>query len=100
MDTSETGLTIQALVNFTNPTNYSATVPFVDIRIEVNGTVLGHVKVEDAIIRPGNNTNVLVKAFWEPSAIDGDNGTLVGEELLSQYISGMFCPRSCEVLTY
>ena len=81
-------LVIQAEVNFTNPTKYSATIPFVDISIEKNGTTLGHAQVINATIVPGKNTNVVAKAFWQPGVASGNDGIKVGKELLSQYISG------------
>jgi len=87
LDTNPGGLVLQAQVNFTNPTEYTATVPYVDIKILTNDTLLGHVTARNVSVVPGNNTNILVQAVWEPSAA-GDKGKLVGRELLSQYISG------------
>jgi hypothetical protein len=88
LDSSPDGLTIQAVVNFTNPTAYSATVPYIDIKLLTNGTALGHVTARNLTVVPGNNTNLLVQASWEPSIAGGLNGKAVGRELLSQYISG------------
>jgi hypothetical protein len=88
VDTTATGLVIQASVNFTNPTNYSATVPFVDISIEKNGSTIGHAQVTNATIVPGRNTNIIARAQWEPSVVGGREGERIGKELLSQYISG------------
>lgn len=88
LDSSPDGLTIQALVNFTNPTAYSATVPYVDIKLLTNGTALGHVTARNITVIPGNNTNLLVQASWEPSLAGGAKGKHVGRELLSKYISG------------
>ena len=88
VDTSPDGLVIQASVNFTNPTNYSATVPYVDISIEKNGSTIGHAQVTNATIVPGKNSNIIAKAQWEPSVAGGKEGAKVGKELLSQYISG------------
>lgn len=76
------------MVNFTNPTSYSATVPYTDVHIVVNDTVLGHGTVKDLAMVPGNNTNVQLTAVWSPGAIDGSKGAAVGRELLSQFISG------------
>jgi hypothetical protein len=75
-------------VNLTNPTNYSATVPYVDINILNNNTLLGHATVKDLYIGPGNNTNIPVTAFWDPATLSGKQGAAVGREFLSQYISG------------
>jgi len=86
-------LTLQAKVNLTNPTQYSATIPYVDINILTNNTILGHATVRNVEIVPGNNTNVTVQAIWDPSS-HGPNGAAIGRELLSQYISGMSILKS------
>jgi uncharacterized membrane protein len=88
VDSSEYGIVIQAEVNFTNPTNYSATIPFSDISIEKNGTAIGHARVENATIVAGKNHNIMARAVWEPKIAGGKDGMKVGRELLSQYISG------------
>lgn len=88
LDTDTTSLTLQAQVNFTNPTKYSATVPYFNINILVNGTILGQATATDVAVVPGNNTNVLIKAVYDPFTYSGKKGRAVGRELLSQYISG------------
>lgn len=87
--TSPTSVTFQAYVNFTNPTNYSATVPYFNINIVVNGTVVGQAIAENLEVRPGNNTNMVVSALWDPYTNGGDKGRDIGREFLSQYISGI-----------
>ena len=82
-------LAIEANINFTNPTNYSATVPFFDINILTNGTLLGNATVENVSVVPGRNENVHVRAKWDPLSLSGESGVKVGRELLSQYVSGM-----------
>lgn len=93
IDTTRTSITLQAHVNFTNPTNYSATVPYFNINILVNGTVLAQAIAEDVNVRPGNNTNILVKAVWDPTTKGGKEGKGIGKEFLSQYVSGMLWRR-------
>lgn len=73
----------------TNPTEYSATVPFIDINISVNDTVLGHATARDVSVVPGPNHDLAVIAVWDPSRAGGKKGAHIGSELLSQYISGM-----------
>ncbi|KAF2117706.1 hypothetical protein BDV96DRAFT_489826 [Lophiotrema nucula] len=87
-DTSPTSITLEALVNITNPTNYSATVPYFNINILVNGSILAQATAKDVYVKPGNNSNIVVSAVWDPSTNSGENGTAVGKEFLSQYISG------------
>ena len=89
IDTSPTSMTFSVNVNLTNPTNYSATIPYFNINVLVNGTHLAQAIVEDMEIKPGNNTNLLAKAVWDPLGFGGPKGKEVGAEMLSQYISGM-----------
>lgn len=78
VDTSETSLTLQARVNVTNPTEYSASVPYCNVSIWANQTQVGYAWASADIV-PGPN-DVVVRASWTV----GD----VGREWLSQYISG------------
>ncbi|KAF2431869.1 hypothetical protein EJ08DRAFT_631531 [Tothia fuscella] len=87
LDTSPDGLSLRLNVNFTNPTNYSATVPYVDIKILTNNTVMGHATARDVVVRPGVNRGVVVEVVWEPGREEGLKGRAVGAELLSRYIS-------------
>ncbi|KAL8930212.1 MAG: hypothetical protein Q9208_000829 [Pyrenodesmia sp. 3 TL-2023] len=88
LDTTKSSLTIGAKVNVTNPTEYAATVPYIDIDISVNDTVVGHATARNISIMPGSNHNLPIEAVWEPSVQSGNNGVHIGRELLSQYISG------------
>lgn len=81
-------MTLSALVNITNPTEYSASVPYIDIHILNNGSILGHATARDLHLVPGANDNMLIKAVWDPPSLGGAKGAEVGRELLSQYISG------------
>ncbi|KAF2153037.1 hypothetical protein K461DRAFT_320758 [Myriangium duriaei CBS 260.36] len=88
IDTSETSLTIFALVNFTNPTEYSASIPYADVHILNNGSVLGHGTIQTVHLKPGKNHNIPVTVVWDPLTAGGETSRKVGVELLSQYISG------------
>lgn len=90
LDTTKTTFTLQAKVNFTNPTEYSAVVPYVDLKIINNGTVLGHATAKDVSVGPGDNDNIPIVAVWDPLTPGGKKGRDLGREFLSQYISGMF----------
>ncbi|KAL8931799.1 MAG: hypothetical protein Q9216_007067 [Gyalolechia sp. 2 TL-2023] len=92
LETSKTSLTIGAKVNVTNPTEYAATVPYIDINILVNDTILGHATARNVSISPGPNHNLPIVAVWDPSTQSGKKGIHTGSELLSQYISGPLCP--------
>jgi len=88
LDTTQSSMRLQAKVNITNPTEYSAKVPFVDINVLNNNTILGHATAKDVSIVPGNNTDIVVEMVWNPSEASGKSGISVGRDLLSQYISG------------
>lgn len=88
MSTSKTSINLQAHVNVSNPTEYSAIIPFLNVHILNNGSIIGDATLQNISVAPGNNTNLIVLATWDPSTFGGDNGTKIGRELLSQYISG------------
>jgi hypothetical protein len=93
VETTPNSLLIQGNIDFTNPTNYTARVPYMNINFLKNQTVLGHGLIENISIMPGRNKNVTVSALWEPAIASGEAGAAVGRELLSQYLSGML-PRN------
>ena len=86
LETTRSTILLQAKVNITNPTEYSATVPYVNIQMLNNGSVLGNATAEGVSVVPGPNNDIVVKALWKP---DGKRGVKVGRELLSQYVSGI-----------
>ncbi|EAU34560.1 conserved hypothetical protein [Aspergillus terreus NIH2624] len=81
-------LTIETTLNVTNPTEYSATVPFVDLRMLYNATRVAHVTARNLSIVPGVNSGLSVDLQWSPFDLDGQDGANAGRELVSQYISG------------
>lgn len=87
-DSSKTSLSLQAKVNFTNPTPYTAQVPYLNIHILNNGSIIGQATAKDVNVVKGNNTNLLVNAIWDPHTFGGEEGAIIGRDLLSQYISG------------
>ncbi len=88
LETTKTSLTIQANANITNPTEYSAQIPYININILNNDTILGNVTARELHIVPGSNTGLVARAVWNPSVNSGIRGSEVGRNLLSQYISG------------
>lgn len=90
LDTGKNSLTLEALVNFTNPTPYSAYIPYADIHILSNGSLLGHATAKSLSIGPGANVNLPITAIWDPLSLGGKAAHAVGVELLSQYISGQW----------
>ncbi|KAF1358264.1 hypothetical protein EJ07DRAFT_124434 [Lizonia empirigonia] len=88
VDTSPTSITLQMNSNFTNPTNYTATIPYFNINVLVNGTLIGSATVENSTVHPGNNSGTVVTVLWDPYTFGGVKGKEVGREWLSQFISG------------
>ncbi|KAI0398892.1 hypothetical protein F4802DRAFT_591654 [Xylaria palmicola] len=87
VDSSSDSITLQALVNVTNPTPYTAYVPFVNVHFIANNSVLGDGTIQNVGIHTGRNTNLLVTAQWNPSR-GGLEGRKIGKDLISQYLSG------------
>ena len=85
LETAKSSIRLGAKINMTNPTEYTATVPYVDINLLSNGTQLGHATAQNITVGPGTNHNIPVEALWNPV---GEKGASQGRELLSQYISG------------
>ncbi|TVY73459.1 hypothetical protein LSUE1_G003340 [Lachnellula suecica] len=88
LSTTQTSLDFEALVNFTNPTEYTAHIPFINIHVLNNGSILGDATARNINVVKGNNTNVLVQATWDPTKRGDGNARKIGRDLLSQYISG------------
>lgn len=88
LNTTSESIALQAKINLTNPTVYSATIPHARINIANNGTILGHATVRNLDVVPGNNTNLIAEAIWDPKEAGGEKGGEVGRNLLSQYLSG------------
>ncbi|KAJ5150750.1 uncharacterized protein N7500_010939 [Penicillium coprophilum] len=89
-NTTESSMLVSTQANFTNPTNYSATVPLIDLLILYNDTSVAHITAQNISIRPGNNSYVPIDFFWCPLDADGVDGVEAGRALLSSYISGQF----------
>lgn len=89
-DTTESSLVVSTRVNFTNPTDYFATIPLIDILMIYNNTAVAHIIGHDISLAPGNNTDVSVDFVWSPREYGGAEGIIAGRELLSSYISGLF----------
>lgn len=87
LDSTPDSLRLQALVNITNPTTYSAHVPYVNAHILCNGSIIGEIIAENLDITTGNNTNLIATAKWNPS-IGGAEAKKIARDLISQYLSG------------
>lgn len=88
LNTSDSGVTLQALVNLTNPTPYTATVPYINVHIMKQGFMVGEVIARNVRFQMGNNSNLDIRATWDPAVFGGGQGRRVGRRLLSEYLSG------------
>lgn len=86
LSTSPTSLTLAAKINLTNPTEYSAVVPYIDVHLLANDTIIGNATATNLKMEPGFNRDLSVTALWNPQDRE------VGKDLLSKYISGMPSP--------
>lgn len=87
LDTTAGSVMLQALVNITNPTPYTASIPYVNAHIVCNGSILGDITAENLDITKGNNKNLAVRVQWHP-AMGGAGAEIKARNLLSQYLSG------------
>jgi hypothetical protein len=88
VDTAPHTLIMEARMNFTNPTNYSASIPYFAIHVLTNDTITSVVEVTNATVVGGNNTGMTARIKWAPFLLGGEKSAKVGREWLSQYISG------------
>lgn len=88
LNTSDTGVHLQALVNITNPTQYTAIVPYINIHVLHEGEILGEAIARNIDFGLGNNTNILVRSTWDPVRFGGERAHKIGRKLLSDYVSG------------
>jgi hypothetical protein len=95
LHTTPSTISLQATVNFTNPTPYSASIPYIDCLMLFNETALAHVTGRDLSVVPGDNIGVVFEALWSPLAAGGDIGVIAGRELLSSYVSGIYFSAPC-----
>lgn len=87
-NTTSTAVRLECTVNFTNPTPYQASVPYISLHIASNDSILGEVNVRDLLVGQGNVTDVTVSATWDPAGLGGETSRAAGRKLISDYLSG------------
>lgn len=88
LNTSETGVHMQARVNFTNPLPYTAYVPHLNIHILDRGKMIGEAIATDVNLELGINTGNIFEATWDPLKFGGKEAHENARHLLSEYLSG------------
>lgn len=88
IETTETGAMMQARVNFTNPTPYTASIPYFSAHIFTNGSMIGEAIATNVTLNKGNNTNHYIRATWDPTFFGGEKAHQAAQRLLSEYLSG------------
>jgi hypothetical protein len=68
LNTSDTGISMNAAVNLTNPTPYTASIPYFHIYIHdtKDDCRLGEATARNVDLRQGNNSGIAVNATWDP----------------------------------
>ncbi|KAK2793513.1 hypothetical protein FQN52_001099 [Onygenales sp. PD_12] len=87
--TTQSSVLVEVKVNFTNPTEYSADIPYINLHIARNNTSIGQTTARNLSISPGVNSGIRISALWNPSQSGGKEGVNIGRDLLSRYVSGL-----------
>ncbi|KAH2801439.1 hypothetical protein KXW19_001114 [Aspergillus fumigatus] len=85
--TTDSSMLVKTRMNVTNPTKYSASVPFADFLMLYNGTKVAHITALDIAVASKSDATVRVDIMWEPSK-GGPDGVEAGREFLSKCVSG------------
>ncbi|GIC91202.1 uncharacterized protein Aud_007644 [Aspergillus udagawae] len=85
--TTDSSMLVKTRVNVTNPTEYSAAVPYADFMMLYNGTKVAHITALDIALASKAVATIRVDIMWEPSK-GGQDGVEAGREFLSKCVSG------------
>ncbi|KAH6610199.1 hypothetical protein Trco_000219 [Trichoderma cornu-damae] len=88
LNTTKHAVHMQASLNITNPTPYTASIPFATVHVYHKGLLIGEVTASHLDLQLGNNTNLAVSATWDPVALGGEESHKAATKLLSDYLSG------------
>ncbi|KAL7923011.1 hypothetical protein ACQKWADRAFT_290963 [Trichoderma austrokoningii] len=88
INTTKHSVHMQASVNLTNPTPYTAFIPFATVHVYSKELIIGEVMVNNLDVQLGNNTNLAVSATWDPVSLGGEESHKAAAKLLSDYLSG------------
>lgn len=88
IETTKNSVLSRITVNFTNPTNYTAHMPYFDIKVAHDSSYVAHIIGHNLHIHPGQNTNVEIDALWNPLESGGEKGATAGRDLVSKCVSG------------
>lgn len=87
-DTTKTALSLIGKVNFTNPTPYSAYIPFASFHLASHGHRLAVAEVQEFHLVRGNVTDAAANVLWDPIELGGMQAQREGQRLISEYLSG------------
>ncbi|UKZ80494.1 hypothetical protein TrVFT333_008255 [Trichoderma virens FT-333] len=88
LNTTKHAVHMQASVNITNPTPYTASIPFANVHVYHEGLLIGEVVANHLDVQLGNNSNLAVFATWDPVSLGGEKSHKAAAQLLSDYLSG------------
>jgi len=76
------------MVNMTNTTPYTASIPFINIHLVKDTYLIGEAMARNLHFTHGPNHNMMIEATWDPSSFGGVKAHQVARRLLSEYLSG------------
>ncbi|KAL5088330.1 hypothetical protein Trisim1_006779 [Trichoderma cf. simile WF8] len=88
LNTTKHAVHMQASVNITNPTPYTASIPSANVHVYHGELIIGEVIVNHLDVQLGNNSNLVVLATWDPVSLGGEKSHKAAAQLLSDYLSG------------
>ncbi|EFQ98725.1 hypothetical protein MGYG_01743 [Nannizzia gypsea CBS 118893] len=88
VETTKDSVLSRVTVDFTNPTNYTAHMPYFDIKLVHNSSDVAHIIGHNLHIHPGQNTGVKIDALWSPLESGSKEGATAGRDLVSKCVSG------------
>ncbi|KAF3491886.1 uncharacterized protein GIQ15_01403 [Arthroderma uncinatum] len=88
VETTKDSVLARANVNFTNPTNYTAHIPYINIKLVHNSSDVAHIIGHNVHVGPGQNSGVQIDALWNPLESGGEEGVAAGRDLVSKCVSG------------
>ncbi|KAK1251057.1 hypothetical protein MKX07_005612 [Trichoderma sp. CBMAI-0711] len=88
LNTTKHAVHMQASVNITNPTPYTASIPLANVHVYHGELLIGEVTVKDLDVQLGNNSDLAVFATLDPTSVGGEESHKAAVKLLSDYVSG------------
>lgn len=76
------------MVNVTNTTPYTASIPFINIHVVKDDCLIGEAMTRNLSFAHGQKNGIMIEATWDPYSFGGAKAQKVARRLLSEYLSG------------